>query len=84
MEWIDVKKELPKIAKPVLGCTKRDHICTITVCVLAHCTDGKAFWYSECDNEYKEMTHWMHLPPLPQQQDTDIKNLCGVCGKSFM
>lgn len=63
MEWISVKKQMPKLEQKVLAFWKEDKIEGAAFTDL----DGDEYWYYLQDGDCcsSNPTHWMPLPPNP-------------------
>lgn len=71
MEWISVKKELPRLEKYVLCCvSNRIDEYSIFVGKLDERHSGEKYWSGPRDYDiwefFEDVTHWMPLPDHPE------------------
>jgi|TARA_B110000093_G_C12552612_1_gene238514 hypothetical protein len=67
MNWIDIKKELPKYYEPVLVCYRyKGSGYGKSVCWMAIGDDEDYIWtIAFTDTVIENITHWMELPKTP-------------------
>jgi len=70
MDWIDIKKELPKDNSTVIV-FDTEYESVSEVLYNSKYFNQKGFWLNEnggeYEHEYTEVTHWMYLPEPPKQ-----------------
>lgn len=65
-EWISVDERLPETNEEVLVYSSVGKI--YTACYIR--VDGIEFWFENIDG-FREITHWMPLPPPPKENKND-------------
>lgn len=70
MEWISVKVKLPEPNIPVIVITENEAYQPFGNIQIAYNIENK--WLTK-DTELDKVTHWMPLPPLPDEQFEAIK-----------
>jgi hypothetical protein len=68
MDWIDVKKELPKGDRvDCLVYCPQSFPKNIRMLTATYYEDNRTFYGDASDNPHKDVTHWMPLPKEPNE-----------------